>query len=65
MRILSGLDPDGYPSMRQDAIAGRKSEVDMFAGTMLELSERYNVPVPVNKSLYERIKTMESGYSGL
>lgn len=31
IRILHTLKPDGYPSMRQDALAKRKSEVELFA----------------------------------
>ena len=62
MKILKGLAPDGYPSMRQDAVAKRKSEVEMFAGEMIRLSEKYNVPVPVNKKFYQRIREIEAAY---
>lgn len=43
------LKPDGYPSMRQDAIAGRKTEVDLFAGTVIEMGRKYGIPTPVNQ----------------
>ena len=43
------LKPDGYPSMRQDALAGRQTEVDLFAGTVIAMGKKYGVPTPVNK----------------
>jgi 2-dehydropantoate 2-reductase len=43
------LKPDGYPSMRQDAIAGRPTEVDLFAGTVIEMGRKYGIPTPVNQ----------------
>lgn len=60
--LLLTLNPDGYPSMRQDAVAKRKSEVDMFAGTVIELGEKHNIPTPINKMYYERVKEIESAY---
>ncbi len=59
--ILRTLKPDGYPSMRQDALAGRKSEVELFAGTVIRLAAKHGVPVPVNEFYYERIREMEMG----
>lgn len=35
LKILSGLNPDGYPSMRQDAVAKRYSEVELFRKRLL------------------------------
>ena len=43
------LKPDGYPSMRQDALAGRPTEVDLFAGTVIEMGKKYGIPTPVNQ----------------
>ena len=48
------LKPDGYPSMRQDAIAGRTTEVDLFAGTVIALGQKYGIPTPVNEK-YKRM----------
>ena len=36
------LKPDGYPSMRQDALAGRPTEVDLFAGTVIAMGHKYD-----------------------
>lgn len=60
--ILKTLKPDGYPSMRQDALAHRKSEVDMFAGTVIEIANKHGIPVPVNEKYYRIVKEMESQY---
>jgi 2-dehydropantoate 2-reductase len=57
--ILDGLDPDGMPSMRQDALRGQKSEVELFSGTCIALGVKHGIPTPVNDFLYERIKEME------
>lgn len=62
LEILHTLSPDGYPSMRQDALAKRKSEVEMFAKEMIRLSKIHNVPVPVNEKFYKKILEMEAGY---
>ena len=59
MKILRGLNPEGIPSMRQDALAGRPSEVELFAGAMLKLAKRHSIEVPVNRRFYSRIKEME------
>ena len=62
IKVIHTLKPDGYPSMRQDALAHRKSEVDMFAGTVLELAAKHNISVPVNEKYYHIIKDRESRY---
>lgn len=61
-KILSGLNPDGYPSMRQDAVAKRYSEVELFAGTVLKLAVKHGIDTPANKRYYEDIKKVESDY---
>ena len=47
--------PDGKTSMLQDVEAGRKTEVDMFAGTITKLGEKYNIQTPYNKILKEML----------
>jgi 2-dehydropantoate 2-reductase len=60
--VLSGLNPEGKPSMQQDVEAKRFSEVELFAGTILRLAEKHNLPCPTNEMLYDRIKELESNY---
>lgn len=50
--IAATLNPRSYPSMRQDALAKRKTEVELFAGTVIHLGRKYGVPTPVNEKLY-------------
>ncbi len=60
--IFHTLHPDSYPSMRQDALAKRKSEVDLFAGTVMNIAKKHGIPVPVNERFYNIIKEMEAKY---
>ena len=60
--LADSLAPEGKPSMRQDGEAHRKSEVELFAGTMIALGRRHGVPTPVNDWLYEQVKAIEAGY---
>ena len=62
LAILRTLKPDGYPSMRQDALARRKSEVDLFAGTVVRLARKYGLAVPCNEFFLRRIREMEAAY---
>jgi 2-dehydropantoate 2-reductase len=57
---LFRLSPQGKTSMLQDVEAGRKTEVEMFAGRVIELGRRYDVPTPVNRSLFAQIRKIES-----
>ena len=52
---LNTMIPDGKTSMLQDVEAGRKTEVDMFAGTMIKLGLEHNIPTPYNNILKEMI----------
>ena len=62
INIIKSLDPDGYPSMSQDAKAHRISESDLFAGTVIRIAEKYGVEVPRNRWLLKRILEIESKY---
>ena len=57
--FLSQLSPEGKTSMLQDVEAKRKTEVEMFAGKMMELGNRYGISTPVNETLYRIIKVIE------
>ena len=62
LTLLSGLDPNGRTSMCQDVLAGRKTEVDLFSGTILSLAKEAGIQVPVNEYLYEKIRDLEDGF---
>ena len=60
--LLDQLDPKGMPSMAQDRISRRLSEVEMFAGTVIPLGEKHGISTPVNRKLYEKILEIEKHY---
>lgn len=61
--IIGELAPEGKTSMLQDVEAGRKTEVESFAWTVVALGEKYGVPTPVNACLGRMISTLEQMYS--
>lgn len=62
LKLIDTLSPDGMPSMRQDGLAGRYSEVELFAGTVLKKAEKLGIDVPVNRYFYETVTEMEKAY---
>lgn len=60
--VLSTLNPLGIPSMRQDMLAGRRTEVELFSGTAIALGKQYQVPTPVNDWLYKKVQEMEKNF---
>lgn len=62
VRLIDSMNPDGMPSMRQDGLAHRISEVELFAGTVIALANKHNIDVPVNKKIFEIVKKIESEY---
>jgi 2-dehydropantoate 2-reductase len=59
LEILAGLSPAGKTSMLQDIEAGRKTEVELFAGHVVALGAKHQVPTPVNATLLKIIKVLE------
>ena len=60
--LIASLDPDGMPSMAQDRVNGRRTEVEEFSGTIVRLAERHGILVPTNRWLYARIRELEEGF---
>jgi 2-dehydropantoate 2-reductase len=58
--ILPTLSPLGKTSMLQDVEGGRKTEVEMFAGEVIEMGERLGIPTPVNERLFQTITQIEA-----
>jgi 2-dehydropantoate 2-reductase len=58
-RVLMSLGPEGKTSMLQDVEAGRKTEVEIFAGRVMGLGEAHGLQVPVNRVLYQIIRVAE------
>jgi 2-dehydropantoate 2-reductase len=60
--VLNKLSPDGKTSMLQDIEAGQKTEVEIFSGRAIALGKQYNIPTPVNETIFRIIKLIEKGY---
>ena len=62
VHLIEGIDPAGMPSMAQDRIARRKTEVDEFAGTICRLAAKHDIQAPQNEWLYRRIRDIEKSW---
>jgi len=62
MKLMASLNPEGYPSMAQDVMAGRKTEVALFSHTIIRLGKKYGVPTPVNQFLSDEIAEIEENF---
>jgi len=56
--LLEELE-DAEPSMLQDIKAGRKTEVDIFAGEIIKLAKKHNINTPENIEIFNEIKQIE------
>ncbi len=59
-KAVARLPFENKPSTLQDLERGRKTEVDMFSGTVIRLGEELGIDTPVNRVLYHGIKVRES-----
>ena len=57
--FLQKMCDEGKTSMLQDILAGRKTEVDIFAGEIIRLGQLYGIQTPCNQVLYVLIKIVE------
>lgn len=62
VELMGTLDPAGMPSMAQDRINRKPSEVEEFSGALIARAERHGILVPTNRWLYEQVKLIEGEY---
>ncbi len=62
MDILKTLDPNATPSMGQDRINRKPSEVDAFAGEIIRLGKKHGIYTPANDLLKKRVEEIEKEY---
>lgn len=62
LALIDPLSSDNMPSMRQDGLAKRYSEVDLFAGTVLKKGALHHIETPTNRYLYDKVKEIEATY---
>ena len=60
LNSLDKMCDEGMTSMHQDILAKRKTEIDIFAGEVINLGQKYGVKTPYNQILYDLIKIKES-----
>lgn len=60
--LLKTFSPQATPSMGQDRINKRRSEVELFAGTVIRLARKHDILVPTNEFLYRRVYEIEAAY---
>ena len=51
-----------YPSMAQDIMAKRRTEIDNLNGAVARLGKQYGVPTPFNEMAALLVKTIENNY---
>lgn len=49
--VLADQNPDGLTSMTQDLLAGRRTEVDIFGGRVVELGRTHGIATPYNQTM--------------
>jgi 2-dehydropantoate 2-reductase len=57
--VLKTLSPEGKTSMLQDIEGGRKTEVEVFSGKIVELGKSHGIPTPVNQTLLSIVHVLE------
>lgn len=60
--VIDHLNPAGMPSLRQDVLARRPTEVELFSGTINRLGRAHGIPTPVNERFYAAIRAIEAAY---
>jgi 2-dehydropantoate 2-reductase len=63
--VLKRVNQGAKTSLLQDIEAGRKTEVEMFSGTLIRYGRELNIPTPVNELFYHMIKTLEDKNDGV
>jgi 2-dehydropantoate 2-reductase len=57
--FLNAVSPQGKTSMLQDIEAGRKTEVEIFGGKVVDLGRAHGIPTPVNETVLRIIQVLE------
>jgi len=58
---VAGATADNTSSMRQDVLAGRRTEVDAIGGYVLERAREHGLEVPVNETMTRLLRAWEAG----
>ena len=59
LEVIKTMLPDTRTSMLQDVDAGRKTEVDIFAGYICDKAEKYQIDTPYNRAVFDIISAID------
>lgn len=62
LAALKKMTACGKTSMLQDVESKRKTEVELFAGTVIEFGKKHGIPTPYNTVLKEMIEVVHENY---
>lgn len=60
---IATFSEDGQPSMLQDVLAQRQTEVELFAGTVMRLSQCHGLQAPYATALYHLLCSIQQAYT--
>ena len=63
-QVTYGQNPANRPSTLQDLERGKKTEVDLFAGAMVELGTKHGIPTPYSELMLHGIRVREEKNAG-
>ena len=63
-QVTYGQDPSNRPSTLQDLERGKKTEVELFAGAMVELGKKHGIPTPYSEVMLHGIHVQEEKNAG-
>ena len=63
-QVTYGQNPANRPSTLQDLERGKKTEVDLFAGAMVELGKKHGIPTPYSELMLHGIRVREEKNAG-
>jgi len=61
-KAFAKMSPEGKTSMLQDVEAQRKTEAELFAGTVIALGKKHNIPTPYNTIMKEFLEIIHDNY---
>lgn len=64
-KVMQNMPYFNKPSTLQDLEGKRKTEIDMFSGTVIRLGKEIGMPTPINEMLFHMIKVLEEKNSGI
>lgn len=62
IRLVNSLRPDGMPSMAQDILAHRKTELPLFSLTIIPMAQKLSISTPVLERLRDQIQKLEKDF---